>query len=931
MDKPETISGVRSVPEAVGLKPCKDASREEFEAQDQLLVVERTPTSADTNTDSNVGNIVVNEAIESAENTEKCVEMPNSKCINETEENLASVSEQSKNTGMSSPVNECPTLVENISHPAALLDKLKLQKEAGRFCDIEIIVGDNKYPVHKCVFAASSAYFDVHFTTSSVQQLNIDCEDTQVIEALINYVYTGQIIVNINNAIELQRLANLYMLVDLSKGLEQYIQQTFTDQLRKDLNITPDILPVASKLNKSLKEQNSNVKLKKVKSDQEQTGKHNINTNDSEEHEPVIKRKRGRPFKKDKVIKDEESVIQKDLENEKLVVNPLSDDEDIIQEKTSVTTRSKRTATMILTRRKGKPMKHPTFDLLKCEHCDFKSRRTDLLQRHTLIKHNIGEGNSNFTAKVKFTYKCQECEFKADSNKDLVEHYKTHFDGPPYKCDQSGCKYKNNNVKYLLMHKVRHGSVKTHICSICSAGFWSMYELKTHMIKHTGNKDFACDQCESKFYTRNELSQHKFVHSKVNSFLCDECGFSTKHKATIIRHRKIHTGDLFHCQFPSCKYSTPRRTLMDAHTRCHLNIRSHVCTTCGQAFVEKSNLKRHERTHLPYKPFPCTMCDFACFRKDKLKDHLKKHHGVETESPPKANNNNKTLPRFNRFAVKKFSLSQNQGKTVEVSVDSEEKVTNQVSTLDSQENVTQQSAVTGQTITSLEPQQTIDQPSAVDIPSNVVIPVSNSLVATQGNNMEQVLQGEQSMGEDQLIIAQSYSDEHIYISQGENINIAAQGGQDSQSLPIKGDTATNQQGQLDQPNQILIATTPGSTSNQLQELVSQTIGTIADSQQEDGVMKWEIVATDASQGELQEGQIIQLQRDNNGEQSEGHIIHIHQEEGLAQIQPDPNNPQHFIQVPLIRNADGVPVTDPAIYQQQYASYTHMLLNPNIMM
>ncbi len=65
-----------------------------------------------------------------------------------------------------------------------------------------------------------------------------------------------------------------------------------------------------------------------------------------------------------------------------------------------------------------------------------------------------------------------------------------------------------------------------------------------------------------------------------------------------------------------------------------MSIRSHICSVCGRAFVEKSHLVRHERIHLEDKPFKCTLCDYSSTRRDKLKEHETKYHA--DNSCPKA-------------------------------------------------------------------------------------------------------------------------------------------------------------------------------------------------------------------------------------------------------------------------------------------------------
>jgi len=120
------------------------------------------------------------------------------------------------------------------------------------------------------------------------------------------------------------------------------------------------------------------------------------------------------------------------------------------------------------------------------------------------------------------------------------------------------------------------------------------------------------------------------------------------------------TGDVYHCSYPDCSYSTPKRSQLACHTRAvHLQVRSHVCAECGRAFVERSHLVRHQRTHLPEKPFACSRCSYTSTRRDKLKEHCARHH-ADTD-----NNDVEELtlpPRKLRRSKKLAKLADSQAK-----------------------------------------------------------------------------------------------------------------------------------------------------------------------------------------------------------------------------------------------------------------------------
>ncbi|XP_064486514.1 zinc finger protein 415-like isoform X2 [Ornithodoros turicata] len=255
---------------------------------------------------------------------------------------------------------------------------------------------------------------------------------------------------------------------------------------------------------------------------------------------------------------------------------------------------------------------------VKCPHCSYVGYGATRLEQHVARAH----------AKD-ITYKCGLCGFTCKWNREYYTHMKNHLGGsggvPPYRCDV--CSYKCDRIQLVLLHRMKHTDEKPYSCGTCDYRCRQRTNLVAHMRSHTGERPFRCEHCGRAFALKCTLEQHLQSHREDRPYLCDVCGFTAKYQSHLISHRRLHTGNVYRCQFAGCTYVSPKKSQLEAHTRTHTAVRSHVCAVCGRAFIERSHLVRHERIHLDDKPFKCPECDYSSTRRDKLKEHQQKHHG----------------------------------------------------------------------------------------------------------------------------------------------------------------------------------------------------------------------------------------------------------------------------------------------------------------
>ena len=122
--------------------------------------------------------------------------------------------------------NNSMNFTEN-QHGHAVLDTLRHQREQNAFCDVILHVQGQQFEAHRCVLAACSKYFQTMFKQEKVvkEQLTISCGGHEIFKCLLDYIYTGNVVIDKHNVSELVRLSNHFNVLKLRAHCSEYLER----------------------------------------------------------------------------------------------------------------------------------------------------------------------------------------------------------------------------------------------------------------------------------------------------------------------------------------------------------------------------------------------------------------------------------------------------------------------------------------------------------------------------------------------------------------------------------------------------------------------------------------------------------------------------------------------------------------------------------
>ncbi|XP_035663109.1 zinc finger protein 665-like [Branchiostoma floridae] len=285
---------------------------------------------------------------------------------------------------------------------------------------------------------------------------------------------------------------------------------------------------------------------------------------------------------------------------------------------------------------------HPGKNCYKCDYCPHLTESLTLLREHKKIhkaahEHKCPVRSCTFSSddRDKFfdhlsqthgksqQYFCNICNHKTYLMRELKEHMKTH--GDVFKCDK--CEFSANTYATFRHHIANHKKTEKYKCDKCD--FTS--NSKSVVLRHTkdhGDIPFQCPHCEYKADTQDDLSIHLGKHANVfKAITCGLCGYIAKTEERLEQHIAEHDAGLkmYKCDFRGCDFSTPDHKCFVRHVTSHDPSRKYPCKVCDYRARKRSDLATHMRLHTGEKPLKCSKCPFAASLLNELKRHEAGH------------------------------------------------------------------------------------------------------------------------------------------------------------------------------------------------------------------------------------------------------------------------------------------------------------------
>ncbi|GFS88173.1 hypothetical protein NPIL_178271 [Nephila pilipes] len=193
------------------------------------------------------------------------------------------------------------------------------------------------------------------------------------------------------------------------------------------------------------------------------------------------------------------------------------------------------------------------------------------------------------------------------------------FEEASYHC--SMCPFTSLMKHILDKHIQTHSKKYTFVCEVCYKRYQSNRDLEVHHRSHSGERPFVCTVCYKGF---SHKGHQKVLHSTSKSLPWKNVSFSSI-LTTSIRNHELNPN--LTIPFPSSGgQSCTDQMKQDLHLWTHTKPVTYNCSICQKTFNRKDNLKVHYRIHSGERPFRCTVCNKGFNTKQNMQSHFFSYH-----------------------------------------------------------------------------------------------------------------------------------------------------------------------------------------------------------------------------------------------------------------------------------------------------------------
>ena len=117
-----------------------------------------------------------------------------------------------------------------------LVGRLDILRRNQSFCDVKVVVKDKELAAHKAVLAAASPFFlsllisDMRESKEHLIRIELEEATVPVMEDVLQYIYTGNVLVTEENAHNLMATADYLLIPGLKTMVGRYLMEVLTTE-----------------------------------------------------------------------------------------------------------------------------------------------------------------------------------------------------------------------------------------------------------------------------------------------------------------------------------------------------------------------------------------------------------------------------------------------------------------------------------------------------------------------------------------------------------------------------------------------------------------------------------------------------------------------------------------------------------------------------